>query len=674
MGSNYTNIFSPITIRGIEFKNRLVLAPQSVYLIDEKHQVTNDLIDWHRQFARGGVGTMYIGNASIDINESCDEHFQLDLSTDDCIYGLAKYASMGKQYQCHASVEINHGGEGNPVDKVGGRPSISASSFLSEMEITAAKAHNREPMYTVEMTKNKIKETVEKYANAALRMQKAGIDIVMVHGGHGNLISQFTSPMYNHRTDEYGGSLENRARFAIEVCQAIREKCGERFVIEYRISADEIDEKGMHFDETLKLIGLIKPYIDILHVSAGLRTAHTLKYYRNWCQNYMMDHCFNVHYAADIKKAYPDLYVTTVGSIVSLDYAEEIIKTGQADFVAMCRPLMADPEMAVKYAHNKPEEQRPCLRCDTCTKHLFVPKPIYCAVNPMSAMATELRDGVVPKAPVKKKVAVIGAGPAGVQGMMTLADRGHDVTLYEKSDVIGGNVIYAAAPPFKKDCNRYLTWLRTMTNKYSKLDNVRVLMNTEATKEVLDAENYDAILIATGSQPFVPPVPGHDMPQVIWAPLAEEIPEQMGDKLVVIGAGSVGLEAGLDFFDQGKDVVVIEMLPQADSFNRLYKAAGPSAKEFRRIYQEKGIDLRYGCALSEIKEKSIVYKDITTGEMVEIPADNVLMAVGMRPLKALNDSIRHCAPETDVYLIGDARGVGTIAEATNQAFQAALHI
>ena len=185
------------------------------------------------------------------------------------------------------------------------------------------------------------------------------MDIVMVHGAHANLIGQFTSPKFNRRTDEYGGSTEKRARFAIEVCQSIRRHCGEDFVIEYRISGDEEDPEGMHIDETIELAGYLKPYIDILHVSAGIHSdpfgPHL--YYRNWCQNYLMDRCFNVHYARDIKKAHPDLLVSTVGSITSIDYAEENIANGWADFVSMCRPLMADPEMPNKYAENRPERQ-----------------------------------------------------------------------------------------------------------------------------------------------------------------------------------------------------------------------------------------------------------------------------------------------------------------------------
>ena len=673
MGSRYSHVFNPIRIRGIDFKNRIVLAPPSPNLASPDGQVTPELIDWMRMFARGGVTTLYLGNSSIDITECKDEAYQLDLSSDAGILNLARYADMCKQYGCHASLEINHNGENTAYETVGHAP-FSSSSRITENEYARAKENGRDPIPCIEMTHEKIKETVDKYAMAAQRMQRAGMDIVLVHGGHGNLISQFTSPRFNKRTDEYGGSMENRARFAIEVCDAIREKCGEKFVIEFRISADEIAPDGMHFDETLELIGYLKDHIDILHVSAGLHSDDHMAYYRNWCQNYMMERGFNVHFARDVKKAYPDLLVTTVGSITSIDMAEEIIGNGWADFVAMCRPLMADPDMPNKYAHDMPEEHRPCLRCDTCTKHLFVPKPIWCAVNPMSAMTSELRDGVVPLAREKKRVAVVGGGPGGIQALMTLCERGHDVTLYEKTGELGGNVIGAAIPPFKLDCQDYLKWLRYQAKKYAKKYGAKILLNTEATKDLLDLEGYDAIIIANGSRPLVPNLPGIHKPHVAWAPHAEMGKAPVGDKIVVIGAGAVGLEAAIEFVDKGKHVEVVEMADHDSNLGKLYASSGTSAKEFMTIIDQKQLPVHYGTKLLEITDDKVICQDVATGKTVEFEADTVLLAMGLVPLQADAEKLRHCAPETDVYIIGDCKEIGTISGAVNGAFQAALHI
>jgi 2,4-dienoyl-CoA reductase-like NADH-dependent reductase (Old Yellow Enzyme family)/thioredoxin reductase len=620
-------------------------------------------------FARGGVSTLYVGNCSIDITECKDEAYQLNLICDRSVLPLTSYADMCKEYGCHASLEINHNGENSAPEDVGNKR-FSSSSFVSATELARAKRLGRDPIPSIEMSREKIKETINKYAMAAFRMKRAGMDIALVHGGHGNLIAQFTSPLYNKRTDEYGGSTQKRARFAIEVCEAIRELCGENFVIEMRLSADEIAEGGMHIDETIEMLKYLKPHIDIAHMSAGIHSDFEMKYYRNWCQNFMMDRGFNVHFAEKIKKAHPDLLVTTVGSITSLDLAEEIISSGKADFVAMLRPLMADPDMPRKYANNMPEERRPCLRCDACTGHLMIPKPQFCAVNPMVFMCRDLIDGEVPKAPVKKKVAVIGGGPAGITALTTLVDRGHDVTLYEKTGDLGGNVIGAAVPPFKTDCQDYLKWLVLQAEKAP----ARILLNTEATADVLNKENYDALIIAVGAEPIMPNLPGIDKPHVSWAPDAESGKAPVGDKIVIVGAGSVGIEAAIDFKRAGKDVTIVELMGPEEATMALFQSVRTVGREFIKILDEENIPVHYELGLAEILDDKVICKSSKYGYDVEFPADTVLIAVGMKPLRGLAESLRRCAPETEVRIVGDAETPGNINTAVNTAFQAALHI
>ncbi|MDR2486970.1 MAG: FAD-dependent oxidoreductase [Clostridiales Family XIII bacterium] len=676
MSSKYSHVFEPIRIRGIDFKNRITLAPPSPNHASPDGLVTHEFVDWYRMFARGGATVLYVGNSSIDINECKDEECQLDLANPHSVLPLSWYAEMAAAYDCHASLEINHNGKDTAFEQVGHAP-FAPSPIVPWSERTRAARYGREPIVPIEMTQAKIDETIEKYAHAAFQMKRAGMDIVLVHGGHGNLISQFTSPLYNHRTDKYGGSTENRARFAIEVCQAIRERCGEDFVIEFRISADEIADEGMHFPETLKLIGMLEEHIDILHCSAGIHSDFDMRYYRNWCQNYMMPHMFNVHYARDVKKAYPNLLVNTVGSIVSIDQAEEIIANGWSDFVAMCRPLMADPDMPKKYAANRPEDRRPCLRCDACAKRLGAgdgvgtqPRVINCAVNPISGLTSELKDGLVPKAQTKKKVGIVGGGPAGIYAMMAACDRGHDVTLYEKEDKLGGNLIGAAAPPRKTDCKDYYEWFLREVKKYP----AKILLNTEATKERIEAEGFDALIIAAGADPVVPKLPGIDKPHVNWAPDAELGKVPVGEKIVVIGAGSVGVEAAIDYADLGTHVEIVELADEGPARRILFTGAGTSAPELIGIVKEQGIPVHYGTMLKEVKDGSVVVTKVATGEDFEIEADTVLLAMGMRPRYELVDELRHCVAETEVYIVGDAKKSGNISTATNQGFQAALHI
>jgi 2,4-dienoyl-CoA reductase-like NADH-dependent reductase (Old Yellow Enzyme family)/NADPH-dependent 2,4-dienoyl-CoA reductase/sulfur reductase-like enzyme len=665
MGSRYEHVFAPIRIRGVDFKNRLEMAPPSPNLADREGRVTPEFVDFFRPVAQGGAAIIHVGNSVVDIKEACDEERQLDLGSDACILPLTRFVEMCQGYGALASLEINHNGKDSDIDKTG-KPAISASSIIPSSERWRAQAHGREPVRTVAMDHAKIAQTVEKYAVAAYRCKRAGFKMCMIHGGHGNLISQFASRLYNKRTDDYGGSLENRARFALEVLDRVRALCGEHFVIEFRISADEIHPDGMHFEETLRFIELIRRNIDILHVSAGLHGE--FEYMRNWWQNYMMDRLYNVHYAADIKKAFPDLPVCTVGSIMNVKSAEDIIAAGKADFVAMCRPLLADPEMPRKFAVGREDDHRPCIRCQYCGHRLMIPAVINCAVNPFLGNETEFPEARVKKAAVRRRVAVIGGGPAGIQALLTLCERGHDVTLYEMSDRLGGNVVFGSVLPFKQDVKDYLDYLVCQANKAP----ARVLLNTEATKEMLDAEGYEALVIAVGSKPLVPPLPGIKKPHVHWAPDADSGKVQVGNKTVIVGAGSVGIECAIGLRRAGKDVTVVEMMP--DMSNLSVSAGGAVAMELTALIKKLDIPVRLSCRLAEVKDGSVVCVDAATAENIELPADTVLLAVGMSARCDVADSLRRSAPETEVFVVGDAAEVGTIATAVRSAFKAAAYI
>jgi len=665
MGSKYEHVFAPLRIRGIDFKNRLEMAPPSPNLADREGRVTPEFVEFFRSFAKGGTAVIHVGNSVVDIKEACDEERQLDLGSDACILPLTRFAEMCQGYGALASLEINHNGKDSDFDKTG-KPAYSASSFIASSEIWRAQLHGREPIPTIEMDHAKIRETVEKYAMASYRCKRAGFKMCMIHGGHGNLISQFASRLYNKRTDEYGGSLENRARFAIEVLERVRQLCGESFVVEYRISADEIHPDGMHFDETLRFIELIKDKVDILHVSAGLHGE--FQYMRNWWQNYLMDRQYNVHYAADIKKAFPELLVCTVGSIMDIKSADGIIAAGKADFVAMCRPLLADPEMPRKYALGREDDHRPCLRCQYCGFRLMIPAVINCAVNPFLGNETEFPEGRVNKAEVKKRVAVVGGGPAGIQALQTLCERGHDVTLYEMSGQLGGHVVAGSVLPFKQDVKDYLEYLLLQAKKAP----VRILLNTEATKEVLDAEKYDALIIAVGSKPVIPPIPGIGKPHVHWAPEVDSGKVKPGGRTVIVGAGAVGIECAIGLKRSGKDVTVIEMAPD---MSNLRASAGGASTELLDLIKELNIPVHLNCRLEEVTDKTVVCVDSADSRRsIEFPADTVLLAAGMTARRDIADSLRRSAPETEVFVVGDALEVGNIATAVRSAFKAAAYI
>ena len=685
MSSKYTHLFKPIKIRGVDFKNRFILAPPSCHLVGADGLITTRYVEWFRTIARGGASILYNGNCTIDYTESKDENYIIDLSHPDAELPLSWYAEMCKEYDCHASLEVNHCGK-DALFETFGRLPYSSSPIPGETEIRHAAQQNREVRIPIEMDQAKIDETVLKYAQACLKMKRAGMDIALLHGGHGNLISQFTSPHYNKRTDKYGGSTEKRARFAIEIVEKVRELCGENFVIDYRISGDEIIDDGMHIDETIKLMKILTDHgVDMFNISAGLHTEGAQLYAKYWLQSYSMPHGFNVHWSQKIKdKLQGDVIISAVGSITNVDIAEEYLAKGYCDFIAMCRPLMADPDMPKKAAQNRPEDIRPCLRCNECIMRLSVPgankptgpKEVNCAVNPLLGLPMIIKESDLPLARKKKKVAVIGGGVAGLTALFTGVERGHEVTLYEKSGRVGGQIIPAAVPSFKMDMKDYLKWLEVQTQKIIDAGSAKVLLNTEAAPALIEKEGYDAVIIAVGAEPIIPDVPGIAKPHVMWAADAQTVlRSKVGGKVVIVGAGDVGMEAAADFFDEGKEVEVIDMIkspsyPSYDPESGLIRGFNAFPGEL----EKRGVAIRYETSLVEVTDSGVIVKG-TDGQPYEIKADSVLLAVGMKSNTALAESFRHCAPETECIVVGDAKDIGgNITRAVNPAFQAVYNL
>ncbi len=659
MACRYPHVFEPFEIRGVLFKNRLEQAPPGCFFSgDERGFVTDDFVSYFRQYARGGVAVCHVGNCSIDITESSDEARQLQLSDPDCVQPLRKFSEMCSVYGAQGSLELTHNGKDTAFENVGHAP-YSASSFITKAEERRAAMLGRAPVATIEMSRAKIQETVEKYARAARFCKEAGMQMCMIHGAHGNLIAQFASPYYNRRSDEYGGSLRNRARFACEVLEAVRGAVGEDFVIEYRLSADEFHPEQMRFPETLEFIKYIKDKTDILHVSAGLHDLYGEPWYLRYLMtNYTMPQMFNVRFSEAVKRAYPDLRVAVVGAIKDPGQAEEIISSGQADLVAMNRALHADYDMPRKYAEGKEWQHMPCLRC-SCFRLASPHTAKLCSVNPMWGRFREYPEGVLPPAPVKKKVAVIGGGPAGIESVKWLLQRGHDVTLYEKGGAVGGHVRDAVSAEFKQDLRDYLRYMEDFAANCG----ARVLLNTEATPELLASEGYDAVIAALGSEPLLPRFPGAEKPHVHWAPDAENGRVPCGQNVVIVGGSSVGTEASINLASDGRAVTVLEMAEQVD----LWRTG--AASDLLELSREKSVERLLGWKLLEIRDEAVLAEQVSTGEQRTIPADTVLLAVGMKPRRSEALKFAHLCPETGFYIIGDAARSGDIRDAVFQAFE-----
>lgn len=661
MNKKYEYVFSPMTVNGVEFKNRIQVAPMLLCMATPGGMATQEMVEFHRAGARTGAAIVTIGDSMISFAFGKDHESELDLGTNDVITGLSQIVEGITRYGAVASIELNHGGANTFVE---GRHPMSASSLPTGNEEFLATMEGRLPRIVEEISQDKIGDIIQGYADAAYRCMTAGFRMVLVHGAHGHLIGQFLSPLTNKRTDRWGGSLENRARFAIATLDAIRKKCGAGLVIEYRVSMDEKKPGGLGPDQVIEFLKMIEDKIDILHVSAGLLTHPFYQYHL--IQPMYVPHMYNVHYA-ELAKKHLNIPITAVGSIMNLDYAEKILSEGWADFVAMARPLVADPKLIRKSVLGRNEEIRPCIRCNVCASRPGYGLLPRCSINPIAGRNLEYptEDSIMP-ALEKKKILIVGGGPAGMQATLTAIKRGHEVVLYEMTDKLGGMLITGSQLPFKKDLKGYLEWLVVQTEK----SGATIRYNVDVTPEIVNQEKPDVLIIAVGAVPLIPDIPGVDRPNVCWAGDVGAGKAEVGETVIVVGAGLTGVETALHLVQEGKKVTIIEMM-------------GPDAV----VKDELLISKNYLLAqLSELKIPVITHTKVeavtdtgvrtinNTFKTKFFSADTVLFATGMKARKDKVNELRRLVPETEVSVIGDCYEPRRLMNATHDGFNAMVDI
>lgn len=636
---NYDHVLSPFSFGKVTAKNRIELSPAGYMLANADGTANLEVLAFYERIARGGAGIVTIGESAIDYEYANNHKPAINMGSDASIPGLFRINEAVSKYGALLSIELQHSGSHMKTRTV----------TIGPTAIPPADPADPNSPYCIEMDQEMIDRVVGHWADAAERCVKAGLKMVMLHGGHGHLLAQFVSPFANKRTDKYGGSLENRARFPLEVLTAIKERCP-NLTIEYRISADELVEGGMKPDDVIEFVKLIEDKIDLLHVSVGyLSEARTVP---RMIQPTYYPHQLNVHYAEYFKK-HLRVPITTVGSISTMEDAEEIIASGKADIVAMARAIFADNDIVNNAKYGCPEKTRPCLRCYNCNKRTTSYLPIRCSVNPELGRALIIGD--IKPAVETKKLVVIGGGPGGMRAAMTASRRGIKTVLFEKCPQLGGNLRMASSLSIKADMKKYLAWLEKTT-----LENpdIEVRLNTAATRENVLAEKPDAVILAAGSTPILPAFKGAETNNVLWVGDAYQDLNKIGENVLIVGAGNTGAETALALTRDGKKVTVIDMMPESKITPQWTTGLG-------YLLEEQGAKFVFETGLSSITKEGVMVK-ANGGSEYLIPADTIILSLGFRSRKDMIEKFGDIVSHT--YVIGDNRFPDSSMEATHDGF------
>ncbi len=645
----YPHLFEPIRIGNIRLKNRIVAAPTSPSMITAEGHMTPEMAAYLEEKAKGGVAVVTYGEAIVHSATGKSHNKQLQLDSFGVKQMLAETTRMIHNAGAYANIQLSHGGKYGGLASVGGDVGVCATAYGPSHEMTPEGE-------VFEMPRELIFEIVESYGKAAKLCKDCGFDMVQVHAAHGWLFSQFLSPVLNKRTDEFGGSLENRARFLMMALDAVRKAVGPRFPIECRISGDDLTDVGLNMDQCVEVAKLIEDKVDLFQVSCGNHEDPEM-----FCRTHpssFFPRGVNVYLAANIKKNVSKP-VACVGSLNDPAQMERIIASGEADIVEIGRALLADPYLASKALADRADDITPCLRCYECFGETSKSETVKCTVNPIMGQQLKQKFGV-PAPAEKKKVLVAGGGPGGMEAAITAALRGHDVTLAEKSGILGGNLRPAGAAYFKEDISK----LCELLIRRVKAAGVKVLLNTEVTPAYVREFDPDFLVVAIGSNELKPPIRGIDGDNVVMAIDAELHPEKLGKKVAIMGGGLVGSEAAIAFSHEGHEVSIIEMKPAvAEEVNSFYRGGLlPQVEKAATIYVNTKV-------MEIVPEGVKVERD---GEEFIINADSVVCALGFRAPYAAVDAL--CEDVCDYAIVGDCANVGQIYQAISQGYYAALRI
>ena len=648
MKTKFPHLCQPITLGRVTFRNRMFSAPMGGTDITADCSVGPRTPGFYELRAKGGAAAVTASELVVHPQTDASHMFHINLTTPGNLAGWTFLADAVARHGAVPSVELSHSGQ------YAGTYLVDKDKKKSLTQFGPSDWVRPDGIPVKALAKEQIADIVKSYGEAATLAKRVGFQMVMVHGGHGWLVNQFLSPAFNHRTDEYGGSFENRLRFAREVLTEVRKAVGPGFPIEFRMSGAELFDGGYTLEDGVKIAQGVEDLVDLIHVSAG---SYQFGFFTTHLPMFA-PHGNNVYLAAEIKK-HVHKPVATIGALNDPAQMEEIIASGKADVVEMARALLADPFLPNKVMAGQEDEIVRCLRCFTCMAERPTTGTRRCTVNPLIGRECEGTD-VLPAAR-KKKVVVAGGGVGGMKAAITAAQRGHQVILLEKTDELGGILKSEQALPFKYEMYQLgLTFARQMEK-----EGVEVRLNTPATPELLEQLAPDALILAVGSSPIVPPLPGIDGDNVVVVNNYYLEKEKVADTVVVLGGGLAGCECAVHLGMEGKQVHLVEM---RDSLAVDYNIRH---RPILMQQVDKYTTVHTGLQGLRVTEEGLVCKD-GEGKEVLIPGKTVICAVGQRSNRDTVNELRGCAPF--VREIGDCARVSNITNAVYQGYHAALDI
>ncbi len=621
-------LFEPGKIGRLSLKNRIVMAPMGIGgLVEPDGRLSQRGIDYYVARAKGGTGLIITSCAYVDREiEQPPEALLLTVDSDKCVASLNELANAVHDYKAKIALQLTagFGCVATPMQlRKSGAVAPSPLPCFYDPSVTAR-----------ELTTQEVERLVQAFEFSAKILSSAGIDAIELHGHGGHLFDQFLTPLWNKRTDKYGGDLDGRLRFVLEVIEALRRGAGADFPIIYRYGLTHYLAGGREVEEGLEIARRLEAVgVDALDIDAGSQET------RYWYLPPITQPpgCW-VDLAEMVKKVVK-IPVVVAGKLGDPELADRVLQEGKADFIALGRPLLADPEWPNKVKAGRLEDVRPCLGChEGCLKRIYDSKYISCAVNPATGMEREF---TIRPAEKKESVLVVGGGPSGMEAARVAVLRGHKVVLWEKGDALGGNLIPASVPDFKQDYGSLINYLSTQIKKLG----VTIEFRKEATPDLIQEMKPEVVFIATGGTPIIPEIPGIDKSKVVTCVDLLLGKREVGESAVVVGGGLVGSETALYLAQKGKKVTIVEILDSIArdifSVNRMH---------LLKLLTEANVEILTDTRVLEITDGGIAIAD-KYGKRSIREADTVVLAVGLKPDRKLLETLKDKLPE--VYAIGD---------------------